>query len=126
MELFCLNKTLIKTSMTAAVCLAVVTILAGIFQNRLDINVGISTFSYLGVYVIALYLSKNNTGEKIILTLIDFLAVVILVSFGVVAVQKYHGFQIVALIVVATVGTVGALWSIWLNNRFNVKRDEKQ
>lgn len=104
--------------MTAGICLALVTIISGIAKSQLSINVWISTFSYLGVYAIALYLSRNDGGEKIILTLIDFLAIVILVAYAFVAVERLPLIAAIAVVPISLCGTVCAGWSVWLNNTF--------
>lgn len=74
--------------------------------------------SYLGVYGICIFLSKNNSTEKIVLTLVDILAIFMMASWIYMAVQKFSVLGIILIIIVGLVGIVGAAWSIFANNKF--------
>lgn len=112
------------TSWITAICLCLVTVITAISQRHVTYQVLISIISYLGVYAISLYLSKSNSTEKIILTLVNILAVILLAGMAYSAVMKYHGLLMVSLVMISLIGVIAAVFAIWYNNKFKKANSE--
>ncbi|KRL75254.1 hypothetical protein FC17_GL002906 [Secundilactobacillus paracollinoides DSM 15502 = JCM 11969] len=111
------------SSWVTAICLCITTVLSAVFQQHVTYMIWINMISYLGVYGICIFLSKNNSTEnnsteKIVLTLVDILAIFMMASWIYMAVQKFSVLGIILIIIVGLVGIVGAAWSIFANNKF--------
>lgn len=87
-------------------------------QHNFTYRVLVSVISYLGVYAISLYLSKNNSAEKIILTLVNILAAVLLLATVYTAVTKYQGIVSIVVVLISVIGAVSGVMAIWYNNKF--------
>lgn len=118
------KKTVI-TSWTTALCLCLITVITASVEHHLNYQVAVSVFSYIGVYAIALYLSKSNSTEKIVLTLVNILGTAMLIALMYSAVTKYHGIVMVGLLLISLVGAVTGLMAIWFNNKFEKVDSEK-
>lgn len=116
------------TSWITAIGLCLITVISAISKHALSYESLISVVSYIGVYAISLYLAKHNDREKIILTLVNLLAVVMLVAMMVDAVKKYSGMAAGSLLIVSAIGTVTGIMAIWFNNHFekNDNTDSKE
>ncbi|WP_056947887.1 hypothetical protein [Secundilactobacillus odoratitofui] len=112
------------TSWITAICLCLVTVITAISQHHVTYQVLISIISYLGVYAISLYLSKSNSTEKIILTLVNILAVILLAGMAYSAVMKYHGLLMVSMVMISLIGVIAAVFAIWYNNKFKKANSE--
>ncbi|MGL0748298.1 hypothetical protein ABPD29_06800 [Secundilactobacillus paracollinoides] len=113
-----MRKQAVISSWVTAICLCITTVLSAVFQQHVTYMIWINMISYLGVYGICIFLSKNNSTEKIVLTLVDILAIFMMASWIYMAVQKFSVLGIILIIIVGLVGIVGAAWSIFANNKF--------
>ncbi|KZL41072.1 hypothetical protein [Secundilactobacillus collinoides] len=113
-----MRKQAVISSWITAACLCIATVLSAAFQQHITYMIGINILSYLGVYGICIYLSKNNSTEKIVLTLVNILAIFMMLSWMYMAVQKFSVIGIVLMVIVGIVGIIGAGWSIFANNKF--------
>ncbi|GAX05843.1 hypothetical protein IWT25_01168 [Secundilactobacillus pentosiphilus] len=116
-----MNRKTAITSWITAIGLCLITVISAVSKHDLSYESLVSVVSYIGVYAISLYLAKHNDSEKIILTLVNILAVVMLVAMMVDAVKKYSGMTTGLLLIVCVIGTATGIMAIWFNNHFEKK-----
>ncbi|MTV81171.1 hypothetical protein [Secundilactobacillus folii] len=118
------KKTVI-TSAIVATCLCLVTLIIAAVKSNFNYETLVAVVSYIGVYAISIYLSRNNSTEKIVLTLVNILATVMMLGLMYSAIVKYHGFIMVLLLLISLIGVVAGVLAIWFNNKFQKVESKK-